>query len=152
MSLNCKIPPLFFWLLATVLAWALARFFPLYRLSHSLALVVGVVAAAAGVALAVFAVCQFAQRRTTVSPMHPQRAQVLVTTGVFQISRNPMYLGMALALLGWVFVLRGLSGVIVLPLFMAVITRFQILPEEHVLLKQFGDEFLLYKNKVRRWI
>lgn len=151
-KLDRKIPPLLYWLLLALIAWALAQFMPGYRLPQTGTLAVGLVVACLGVAAALTAAWQFARCHTTLSPLHPQRAQVLVTSGMFRLSRNPMYLGMLLLLLGWVFVLGGLSGGIVIALFIAVITRFQILPEERMLLKRFGDEFLLYKNKVRRWI
>lgn len=152
MTLKCKIPPLLYCLLLALLAWALARFMPWYRLPHPQALAAGAIFACIGFVVALGAAWQFAHLRTTLSPMHPHRAQALVTKGIFRFTRNPMYLGMLLLLLGWVFVLGGLSGGIVIALFIAVITRFQIMPEEQALLKRFGDEFLLYKTKVRRWI
>ena len=94
----------------------------------------------------------FKKKDTTVNPMKPNETTKLVTDGFFKITRNPMYLGMLLFLLG-LSIFNGLIvGLIFLPLFVGYITYFQIIPEENAMLEIFGEEFTLYMKKVRRWI
>ena len=94
----------------------------------------------------------FKKKDTTVNPMKPNETTKLVTDGFFKITRNPMYLGMLLFLLGLSIYNGLIVGLIFLPLFVGYITYFQIIPEENAMLEIFGDEFTLYMKKVRRWI
>ena len=84
--------------------------------------------------------------------MTPSKASSLVTDGVFRISRNPMYLGLLLLLMGWALWLGTASPWLVLPLFVIVITVAQIAPEEQALYRLFGEQYLGYKRNVSRWI
>ncbi|MFQ3324666.1 MAG: protein-S-isoprenylcysteine O-methyltransferase Ste14 [Pseudomonadales bacterium] len=93
----------------------------------------------------------FRLAKTTVNPLKPESASSLVVSGVFKISRNPMYVGFALLLLAWCVYLLAPVLLMILLLFMAVITRFQIIPEERAMLKLFGEEFIDYQKAVRRW-
>ena len=79
-------------------------------------------------------------------------ASSLVTSGVFEYSRNPMYLGMALILLGLALMFNVIGGTLFTLLFNIYITKFQIKPEEEVMEKLFGEDFLKYKQNVRMWI
>jgi len=73
-------------------------------------------------------------------------------SGIYRVTRNPMYLGMLLVLVGWaVFLANGLA-VIAIALFPAYITRFQIKPEERALTALFGEQYASYSSRVRRWI
>ena len=94
----------------------------------------------------------FRRRRTTVDPIQPQKASSLVIDNVFRYTRNPMYLGLVLVLGAWAVYLSNLASLVMLPVFIAYLTRFQIQPEERVLLEKFGDDFEQYMRKVRRWI
>ena len=94
----------------------------------------------------------FKKKETTVNPIKPEEASQLVTDGFFKITRNPMYLGMLLFLLG-VSIYNGLIvGLVFLPLFVGYITFFQIIPEERAMIKIFGEDYKAYMKKVRRWI
>ena len=84
--------------------------------------------------------------------MAPQKASALVTSGVYRITRNPMYLGMLLVLAGWGVWLGNAAAFVGLPLFVAVLNLLQIAPEERVLRERFGDAFTRYAARVRRWI
>jgi protein-S-isoprenylcysteine O-methyltransferase Ste14 len=77
---------------------------------------------------------------------------LVVTGGVYRISRNPMYLGFLLALAGWAVYLSNAAAAGLLPAFVAYMTQFQIKPEERALLAKFGSEFAQYTSRVRRWI
>lgn len=76
----------------------------------------------------------------------------MVTSGVYRVSRNPMYLGFLLALAWWVVFLSHLLAFALLPLFMWYMNRFQIVPEERALAAKFGSEFTEYSRAVRRWL
>ena len=84
--------------------------------------------------------------------MAPQRSTAVVRTGLYRLSRNPMYLGMALALLGLAAWSSSLTGYALVAAFCGYLTRFQIVPEERALLQRFGPEFADYMSQVRRWI
>ncbi|MGI3132169.1 methyltransferase family protein [Halopseudomonas pachastrellae] len=97
-------------------------------------------------------VLSFHRARTTVNPMQPQQASVLVESGIYQYSRNPMYLGFAIILAAWALALGSpltLLGVVAFVLYM---NRFQIEPEEWALEALFGESFVRYRARVRRWI
>ena len=94
----------------------------------------------------------FKKKDTTVNPMKPNETSKLVTDGFLKITRNPMYLGMLLFLLGLSIYNGLIVGLIFLPLFVGYITYFQIIPEENAMLELFGEEFTVYMKKVRRWI
>ncbi len=95
---------------------------------------------------------QFKAVSTTVNPLKPEESTQLVTSGIYRFSRNPMYVGFFLFLVAWAVLLGSLVICLLLPFFILVITKVQILPEERVLQRKFGDDYLNYKNRVRRWI
>lgn len=105
-----------------------------------------------GFAVGAVSVLQFRHARTTVNPLSPHKASAVVSSGLYRWSRNPMYLGMALVLLGLAAWSSELIGYSLVPCFCWYLTRFQILPEEKALLTAFGPEFAGYMAKVRRWI
>ena len=82
----------------------------------------GGLVAAVGIAIAVAAFVRFRQIGTTVNPVDPSKASRLVTDGIFRVSRNPMYLGLLLLLIGWAIWLGSVSPWLVPPLFVVVIT------------------------------
>ena len=94
----------------------------------------------------------FKKKETTVNPIKPEEASQLVTDGFFKITRNPMYLGMLLFLLGLSIYNGLIVGLVFLPLFVGYITFFQIIPEESAMIKIFGEDYKEYMKKVRRWI
>ncbi len=105
-----------------------------------------------GTLTAISGVIQFAVQSTSVNPHKPDHASSLVTTGVYRLSRNPMYLGMLIILLAAVLKFGHPAGLIVLPLFVLYMNRFQIEPEEKAMEKKFGEEFRKYRQDVRRWV
>jgi protein-S-isoprenylcysteine O-methyltransferase Ste14 len=122
---------------------------PLDR-SWRIALAVGFVAA--GFAFSLPAMLAFLRARTTINPHHIDRASTLVTGGVFALTRNPMYLGLALQLTGWAAYLGTLAAFLGPLLFVAWITRFQIVPEERLLAARFGGDFEAWRRRTRRWL
>lgn len=97
-------------------------------------------------------VWEFRKQRTTVNPHTPEKSSSLVTSGVFQFTRNPMYLGLALLLLALAVYKSSpllIAGVVVFILYM---NRFQIAPEEGFMKQHFGPEYTDYCSRVRRWL
>ena len=84
--------------------------------------------------------------------MDPSTASRLVTGGVFRISRNPMYLGLTLLLIGWAVWLGSASPWLIPPLFVTIVTLLQILPEEEALGQLFGQQYVEYRRDVARWL
>ena len=105
-----------------------------------------------GLCILILAVNSFKKQSTTVNPIKIENASSLVTSGVFEYSRNPMYLGMALILLGLALMFNMIGGILFTLLFTIYITKFQIKPEEEVMERLFGEDFLKYKKNVRMWL
>ena len=105
-----------------------------------------------GLCILILAVNSFKKQNTTVNPIKIENASSLVTSGVFEYSRNPMYLGMALILLGLALMFNVVGGTLFTLLFTIFITKFQIRSEEEVMESLFGEDFLKYKQNVRMWL
>ena len=121
-----------------------------FVLPHRNAIVLASVVA--GVCVAMLGVASFRRARTTLNPLKPEKSSALVMSGIYRYTRNPMYLGLLLALLGWAFFLSNALAFLFLPAFILYMNRFQIAPEERVLVSVFGQEFTAYLSKVRRWL
>lgn len=76
----------------------------------------------------------------------------MVRSGIYRFTRNPMYLGLAAALLGWAVYLQNAAVLLMLPVFLLYMTELQIKPEERALLEMFGSSYSDYKQAVRRWL
>ena len=151
-SLDHKIPPPAVALALVAVMWGLAQPWPRVEVPAPWRIVLTVGIAIAGLAFAGAGTLAFRKAKTTVNPLHPDRASALVHTGVYRITRNPMYLGMALGLLSWAVYLAAPAALLGPVAFVAYITRFQIKPEEQALAARFGSEFAQYKGTVRRWL
>jgi protein-S-isoprenylcysteine O-methyltransferase Ste14 len=103
-----------------------------------------------GIAISYLAEAQFQRVKTTVQPF--QESSTLVTDGFFRLSRNPMYLGFVLILMGIAALLGTLTPFGTIPVFMIIINLKFIRIEEQMLEKTFSREYLAYCEKVRRWI
>lgn len=105
-----------------------------------------------GALVALAGVWEFRRARTTLNPLAPARASALVQGGIYRITRNPMYLGMLLVLIGWAAWLGNAAALLGLPLFVVVLNQLQIKPEERMLRQRFGAQFERYAARVRRWV
>jgi protein-S-isoprenylcysteine O-methyltransferase Ste14 len=114
--------------------------------------VVAAVIALAGLGFDAMGLLAFYKAKTTINPLRPGRASALVACGVYRVTRNPMYVGLALVLFGWALLLGGGALWLGPVLFVAFITRFQIVPEERVMDAKFGDDYAAYCRQVRRWL
>ena len=79
-------------------------------------------------------------------------ASSLVTRGVYAMSRNPMYLGGLIILFGWAIYLLNVLAFVFLPAYVLYINRFQITPEERSLTSLFGQPYVAYQARARRWL
>lgn len=151
-GLEARIPPPVVLLFFAAMMFALARLFPqfdeLWPEMFSMALVVAVL----GFGIAAAGVREFVSKKTTVNPLAPEKATELVVTGIFTRTRNPMYLGLLLVLTAFAVYLANGAALVALPIFVAYLTRFQIIPEERAMHELFGDQFKQYCQRVRRWI
>jgi len=105
-----------------------------------------------GLIVIAFAVFKFAKTKTTVDPTKPSKTSSLVISGIYRITRNPMYLGMLFLIISFTFYKLSLLGAIVIPSFIFYINKYQIEPEEYEMRKKFGENFEDYCKKVDRWI
>jgi protein-S-isoprenylcysteine O-methyltransferase Ste14 len=100
----------------------------------------------------VMGILAFRRARTTIDPIHIERASTLVTRGIYRLSRNPMYVALVLLLCAWTAFLASPWAVLGPLACAAFINRFQIRPEEAALLERFGEDYAVYCRRVRRWI
>lgn len=92
------------------------------------------------------------RQKTTIHPWNPEDTVSLVTTGVFQLTRNPMYLALLLCVFAWVIQPLHPASALALVVFVLYLNCFQIVPEERALADKFGDAYAAYRTRVRRWI
>ena len=143
------VPPVY--LLLTLAAMAGFHYLlPVAQFSSEPYTYAGIAVIALGVSITVIAAGAFWRAGTPVVPF--EISKVLVTGGLFRYTRNPMYLGMIVVLFGVALIFGSVGALIPIPLFAwIIVTRF-IRGEENFLQEIFGDEYLAYKSKVRRWL
>lgn len=144
-------PPLAALLCGALMAWIDANTLQL-TLPTALKWMLIAVLGLAGIGFDFAGLYAFRRRRTTVNPLHPEKASALVCDGVYRITRNPMYVGMACFLAVWALYLDAPLAWLGVALFVLFITRFQILPEERTLARLFGAVYDAYRTRVRRWL
>jgi protein-S-isoprenylcysteine O-methyltransferase Ste14 len=151
-QLELKVPPLAVVIVCAVAMWLVSVAAPAFRIAlpfrHALAFAL----IAAGAAITLFGIVAFARARTTVNPLKPDAASALVDSGIYRLTRNPMYLGFLIALVGLAVFLANALAVLLLPGFVLYMNRYQIVPEEKALAGRFGAAFSAYEAKVRRWL
>ena len=151
-ALKNRIPPPVIAVLVAAGMWALARLWPIARFEVPWPVFLGLLVASLGGVISSAGAREFKRAKTTVNPLHPERATSVVTTGIYRLTRNPMYVGIVFVLLGCFVAFGAISSVLGLPAFIAYITRYQIRPEEQALLAKFGNEYADYMAQVRRWL
>lgn len=150
--LELKVPPVAVALLIAVAMWWMSLVSPPYILPVFLRAGVAGALAIAGVLISVAGVESFRQVRTTVNPTRPGSTSVLVTSGIYSLTRNPMYLGFLLILLGWGAFLASVLAFAGAVIFVLYMNRFQIRPEEQAMSTLFGEQYDAYRSEVRRWL
>lgn len=152
MELKLKIPPAVVAALCIGLMWALNNVIAIgYTPLPGNRLVAGMLLLGGGI-FGVAALYEFYRNGTSLDPHKPTKASHFVTSGIYQVSRNPMYVALFFILLAYATALQNIVNLLVLPLFVWYMNRFQILPEEEVMEKKFGDAYRNYKTEVNRWL
>jgi len=139
-------------LIFAALMWAVNHYCPILTIFPSPWRALGWCVMAIAPVAPTAAMIQFRQAHTTIDPHKPETANALVTSGVYAWTRNPMYLGLSTLLLGWAITLGTLSPLAGPALFVLLIQRVQILPEEHALRMRFGQDYDQYCRRVNRWL
>jgi protein-S-isoprenylcysteine O-methyltransferase Ste14 len=150
-SLELKIPPPVVFLVFAGLMWLLSVAVPWPALPLP-AKPLTMIFTALGGLFAAPSIVSFLCARTTLSPEKPNKTTKLVVTGVYALTRNPMYLSLLLVLIGWAIYLENVAAFLPIPFFVLTLNRFQIKPEERVLALLFGSAFEAYSKRVRRWL
>ena len=143
------LPPTYF-LLALVATVLLHFGWPIHRYWEFPRSLIGIAPLAVGIALNVVADRQFKRHQTTVKPF--EQSSALVTAFPFSISRNPMYLGVTLMLLGIALLFGSVSALLPVAAFAILMDRRFVRLEERMLAEQFGNEWSDYRAQVRRWL
>lgn len=152
-QLELKVPPLI-----VIVVCAGVMYWCAQTIQHQIVLAIptraalGLVAGVLAVMILSAALIAFRKHQTTMNPLDPGETNCIVTSGVYAYTRNPMYLAMFIALLGWGLFLGQLSVVVGLALYVVAITRLQIAPEERILACNFGEPFICYRAMTNRWI
>lgn len=134
-----------------VLAWAQARFLPMgLRLGDGWVDFAGGLLVGGGVLLIALAAMEFRRHKTTIVP-HETPAR-LITSGIFRRSRNPIYLGDTLILAGLILRWDAVLALPLIPVFVWVIEKRFIEPEENRMRRTFRADFACYCEKTRRWL
>lgn len=151
-QLELRIPPV---LVAGVLGagmWALDLVTPGIPINDAERLIAAIAVSVFGLAAALAGVAEFRRAQTTVDPTDPGKSSAVVTSGIYRLTRNPMYLGFLLVVIAWAVYLAN-PWTLIGPLgFILYMNRFQIAPEERILTARFGATFEQYMRAVRRWI
>ena len=150
--LELKLPPLAVGALLAALMWLVSRLVPGFNFVLPRREFLALSLAIAGAMIIVLGVVSFRRAKTTINPMKPESSSSLVISGIYKLSRNPMYLGFLLVLVGWAVFLSNALAFVFVAAFIFYMNRFQIEPEEKTLAGKFGQEFLDYKSRVRRWL
>lgn len=137
-------------LASAIVCFALDRWLPVVEFASMAGRVIGIVMIVDGFVIVLSCAWKFRRRETTIIPFHESTS--LITDGLFRFSRNPIYLGMVVALCGVAMALGSLTPWFMPPLFMLIITKQFIVKEEAMLVDAFGGEYLEYQKRVRRWL
>jgi len=152
MSLKLKVPPLVVFATALFIMWGINQLWPIYLISYSIRMWGTIIMLLLASATGFWAVTIFFQNSTTINPHKPKKAAKLITSGIYQYSRNPMYLGLLLSLIAASIYFGNPLTIPIWFLFTAYMNYFQIKPEEQIMRRKFGEAYLLYQLDVPRWI
>lgn len=133
-----------------IIAVALQFLFPLSFFQEKTARIIGIILIALNFVFGIPAIRGMLQAKTSPNPNRPSTA--LIFSGTYQVTRNPMYLGLGLVFVGLLAFFKNDWGFVLLPILIWLITVWVIIPEEKYLQEKFGEDYVNYKMKVRRWI
>lgn len=150
--MNPPIPPIFQVIICGGVSWIVAKNANMLDYDWTGNTILGAIFIVAGVLLIIAALLEFKRAKTTINPIDPSKAQNLVADGLYKYTRNPMYLSLALLLIGYAILQSDLLAFLGPLLFVVMMTVLQIKPEEATLRAKFGEAYEAYCRKTRRWI
>ena len=150
--LENKIPPPIVVLICSLSMWLISLISPLIETGFFVRVILSLAIFTVGSFFCIAGVVSFRKAKTTVNPLKPETASSLVSSGVYRISRNPMYVGLSLFLVSLSTYLSSPLSIIGVVAFIFYMNRFQIEPEERALKEIFNTDFINYMSKVRRWL
>jgi protein-S-isoprenylcysteine O-methyltransferase Ste14 len=150
--LNNRIPPPLVALILAALMWLASRWLPAASFPRGAAHAVAIILLVVGATFSILGIRSFRRAGTTANPISIENASSLVTSGIYGITRNPMYVGLTFLLCACAFFFNCLWTLAGPVIFIAYITRFQIIPEERMLSVKFGESYRDYRRRVRRWL
>jgi protein-S-isoprenylcysteine O-methyltransferase Ste14 len=150
--LELKIPPPLVAVFFGLAMWLVSRLGGAVHVSFGNRVGAAIVIGSIGMVFGIWAMASFMRARTTMNPTNPGATSSLVTHGVYRLTRNPMYLSLALYLFAFTVYLSNWLALLLLPVFVLYINQFQIKPEERALSALYGPEYASYRSRVRRWL
>lgn len=152
MSIETKVPPPAVTAIAAIAMWGVSLIAPQVEMPAGVRLAACAAIAVVGLVFGAAGIVSFRRARTTIHPERPEKASSLVHSGIYRVTRNPMYLGLALVLVAWAVFLSSAWALFGPLAFMLYMNRFQIAAEERALSRLFGVEYASYQARVRRWL
>jgi protein-S-isoprenylcysteine O-methyltransferase Ste14 len=150
--LELLVPPPIVALIIAGAMWGVSSIPPVLELPPSVRIASALTIAFVGLCFDIAGLLSFLRARTTINPLRPTATSSLVSTGVYRMTRNPMYLGLLLFLIAWAVFLASVWALLGPLCFVLYMNRFQIGPEEKALASMFGSSYSEYKSRVRRWL
>jgi len=147
-----RIPPPLVAIIFAAGMWELSKFTSILMLTATVKYSLIISFVFIGIFFALSGAVSFRLAKTTVNPLKPDTASALVTSGIYQFTRNPMYVGFVAFLFAWASFLGSVWAVALIAVYIAFIQRFQVIPEERALTNIFKSEFVEYKAQVRPWL
>ncbi|SEN07224.1 Protein-S-isoprenylcysteine O-methyltransferase Ste14 [Nitrosomonas marina] len=138
--------------LFAIAMWFLAILFPVSLFKTEPHALFPLLMIAVGLLVILLCAATFIRKKTTLNPIRPESTTILISSGLYQYSRNPIYLGFVIILAGWGMYLNNIPALLLIAGFIFYMDRFQIELEEQLLSQIFGDQFEIYKRSVRRWL
>lgn len=149
--MELKLPPVIVFLFFALAMYLLSILLPFGFFDFFGRLLMAKILVGVSVVVALVSLVQFFLQKTTVDPRKPDKTVALVTKGTYKFSRNPMYFALLVMLLALGLVLGNAFNTLVAAGFVGYMNRFQIVPEERMLLDKFGKEYKEYLIRTRRW-
>jgi len=150
--MELKVIPVVQVIIAVLLMIVLSKLWPELILNWPAHKQIAILLFSLAIVVGISAIISFKRHKTTVNPTKPEASTSIVSSGVYSLSRNPMYLAMLISLISVAYYLQHITALPVILIFIAYMTRFQIIPEEKVLTKIFSQQYLDYQSRVRRWL
>jgi protein-S-isoprenylcysteine O-methyltransferase Ste14 len=150
--LELKIPPLGLLVVLMAGQYVFASYLSFGHVEIQHKLVLAACAFLLGALIALLGVYEFRRFGTTVNPTNPEGTVTIVNTGIYGLTRNPMYVGFAFMLFGAAIFVANYVALGFLLIYVLYMNRFQIQPEERMLAEKFGEAYSVYLQQVRRWV